>query len=227
MAALTLFLRSTASGVVSSNASVNQLSLTEGATSGGTADGTAFVPVASTNYNVGPGANVTGTPGGTITGTGKGWFYDTQPLVTFLAGTWTVNFELLRASGGAHTGHAICEIYVVTATTTTVTKVSLIGTADSGLITLTTTATRFAATFSGSSTTLAANQYLYIQVFWECTTTGTGTFSNLVDESVTASAAEIITPGTGLAVDVIDSQVPGRESPPIPFGHWKPEIVGY
>jgi hypothetical protein len=227
MAAITLFLRSTASGVVSSNASVNQLSLTEGATAGGVADGTAFVPVASTNYNVGPGANVIGTPGGTITGTGKGWIYDTQPLTTFLAGTWTIDFENIRASGGAHTGHAICEVYVVTASTTTVTKVSLIGTADSGLITLGTVATRFQATFAGSQITLTANQYLYIQFFWECTTVGTGTFSNLVDDSSGTTASQIITPATGLAVDVIDSQAPGRESPPIPLAHWNPEIVGY
>ena len=194
MAILTLFTRTLTSGVVSSNASVHQLSTTQGGTAGGTADGTAFVPVAGTNYNVGPGTNVIATPGGTITGTGKGWIYDTQPNQGILNGTWTINFEAVRGTGGTHTGHLICEVYKVTATTTTVTKVTLIGTADSGLVTLTTTASRFAATFSGSQITFNSGEYLYVQIFWECTTVGTGNFSHLVDDSSATVVEDVLTP---------------------------------
>jgi hypothetical protein len=196
MAALTLYLRSTASSTVSGNSSVHQLSATEGSTSGGTADGTAFVETVNTEYNVGPGTATAITHNGTITASGKGWIYDTQPLEDFLSGTWTVDFELKRASGGTHTGVATCEVYKVTATTTVITAVTLIGTAATSAVSLTTSAARYSTTFSGSQITFASGNYLYIQFFWKASAVGTGVFSNLVDDSSSTVASLILTTAT-------------------------------
>jgi hypothetical protein len=195
MAALTLFLRSAASGVVSSNASVHTLSAAAG--SAAVADGTAFAGVVSTNYNVGPGTRTVTTPGGTITGTGMGWIYDTQPLATFAAGTWTVKFLAQRTGGGTYTGNLIGEVYKVTVTTSVVTAVTLIGTADSGAITI--NGLQSSGTFSGSQITFGANEYLYVQYFYECTGAGAGNFENFVDQT-SATAAQIITTTTVSAV---------------------------
>ena len=88
----------------------------------------------------------------------------------------------------------VVEVYVVTATTTTITKVSLIGTSTSGTVTVNTTAQRVTATFSGSAVSLSAGQLLYAQVFADFTTVGTGTFSNLVNDSSAVNSSFINMP---------------------------------
>lgn len=188
-----LYLRSTASGVVTGNANIHQLSTAIG--SAAINDGTSFNPVISTNYNVGPGTRTIQTPNGTISGNGQGWIWDTQPNQTIPAGVWTVNFDYTSTTASCLNPVAafIAEVYNVTASSSAVTSVALIGTANTGSMSLTANVgdQSVSATFNGGATTFSAGDYIYVQYFYESGNPHASTYANRADQPTIALAGQV------------------------------------
>ena len=172
-AAQLLYLTSTASSVVSANASVAQMSLTPGAaatTGTGIANGTtlatwSYIPgTASTTTLNSPAPNPNSI----------GWILDATSPGSYATGVWSIDVATQNTSA---TGTAVdqFELWLVTATTTAVTKVSLItGTRTSSTYTPTLAATvHTTSSVSVTSFTVAANQYLYAEVYFKTNTAGT------------------------------------------------------
>ena len=140
MAVQTLYLTSTASTVVSANASVAQMSLTPGAaatTGTSIANGTTlgtwpYIPGTASNAT-------TGSPG--VNPRSVGWIFDGTVPGSYATGIWSIDVASLNTSA---TGAVVdqWEMFLVTATTTGVTKVLLpVGTRTSSTYTPTLAAT--------------------------------------------------------------------------------------
>ena len=202
MAVQTLFLTSTASTVVSANAKVAQMSLTQGAAATigtGVANGTAL---ATWPYIPGTAANAT-TRAPAVNPASVGWIFDGSAPGTYAAGIWSMDISTQNTSA---TGSAVDKfnMFLVTATTTGVTKVSLpIGVRTSKTYVNTTAAT-ITTTTSGSiaAVTVAANQYLYMEVYYTTTIAGTsaGAVQSIVLDAPSGAVSHLTTPvftGTG------------------------------
>ena len=202
MAVQLLYLTSTASTVVSANASVAQLSLTPGAaatTATGIANGTTL---ATWPYFPNTAASATtGTAG--VNPRSVGWILDGTAPGSYATGVWSIDVATQNTSA---TGSVVdqFEIFLVTATTTAVTKILLVtGTRSSSTYTPSLAATVH-TTSSVSVTTfnVAANQYLYVEVYFKTNTAGTsGTaVQTIVLDAPSGAVSHVTTPsftGTG------------------------------
>jgi|GEM_PF-6799115 len=172
-AAQLLYLTSTASTVVSANASVAQMSLTPGAaatTGTSIANGTTL---ATWPYIPGTASNaITRVP--TATAASVGWIFDGTVPGSYATGVWSIDIATQNTSA---TGAAVdqFEMFLVTATTTGVTKVSLPITTRTSQAYTPTLAATVHTTSSVSVTTfsVAANQYIYVEVYFKTNTAGT------------------------------------------------------
>ena len=196
MAVQTLFLTSAASTVVSANANVAQMSLTQGAAATigtGVANGTAL---ATWPYSPGTAASATQRVA-TTTPQSVGWIFDGIGPGTYAAGIWSID---VATSNTSNTGAAVdqFEVFVVTATTTAVTEVSLpLGTRTSSTYTPTLAATvHTTSSLSLPLLTIAANQYLYVEVYFKTNTAGTsGTaVQSIVLDAPSGAVSHLTTP---------------------------------
>lgn len=199
MAVQTLFLRTLASAVVSGTASVKLLSLTQG---GATNTANTTVKNAKTistwQFIPGTAANITTfTPG--TTPNSKGWILDGSVAGTYANANWVVTFEGLNTSATPTSGAAVeASLWVVTATSTTVTSVSQVANAvASATFTPSLSATTATVTITSPGVvTLLANQYLYLELYFTTTVAGSsisGTESISLDDNG-ANASKIVTP---------------------------------
>jgi len=195
-AAQLLYLTSTASTVVSANASVAQMSLTPGAaaTTGtsianGTVAGTwQYIPGTASQATLG---------GGVVTPTSKGWIFDGIAPGSYATGIWAL---ACADSNTSNTGVAVeqFQLFLVTATTTTVTKVSQIfssKTSSAYTPTLTATAHNIGSgSIAGFS--VAAGQYLYVEAFFKTNTAGTSAsaVNSLVLDAPSGAVSQLTTP---------------------------------
>ena len=196
MAIQVLFLRSIASAVVSANAAVDQLSLTQGAAAS-TGTSIANGTVAATWPYVPGTASTTATGTPTINPVSKGWLFDGTVKGSYATGIWT--FDIATSNTSA-TGVAVDQVvlFLVTATTTAVTKVLIpVGTRVSSTYTPTLAVTSHqTSSVSVPAFNVAANQYLYLEVYFKTNTAGTvaGAVQTLIVDAPSGLVSQVTTP---------------------------------
>ena len=191
----TYYLRGLNSTVVSATATVDQLSATLGTTaSAGTSVKNAKN---ANNFVLVPGVAsstaVTAIP--QATPSSRGWIFDSSVAGTYAAGTWTLT-AVLTSTSASGTADLYVNAWIVTATTTAVTSVAAIASGQTANFTPSLTTTAYTATFSPGAVTLAAGQYLYIELYLDVTVAGssnTGTESIRVD-SPSGLISQLVTP---------------------------------
>jgi len=191
----TLYFRSTQSTVVSDTATVKQLLETAG-----TADNT------GTTIKHGKNADtwqfIPGTSGNTTTYTipstpnSKGWIWDESSPGDFASNQWTIDVDIIDTSA---TGTAVikAQVWKVTATTTAVTSVTNLSVIlETAGFTPPTAQTRKTLTFNPGAFSLAANEYIYAEVYLQMTAAGgaaTGAMTKVLDSPSATLQGRIVT----------------------------------
>jgi len=196
----TLYLRTTQSTVVSGNTNVREMSMTQGSSTDTTSTtinhakntGTwQFIPGTAPNTTL---YTLSTTPNS------KGWIFDGSTPGTYANANWTFTFEGLNTQKKG-TMEIMVSLWKVTASSTAVTSVTQIAEgAASPSFTPSTSATTATVTISSpGAVTLAANQYLYLEVYLDVTTAADASSST---ESISlndngANASRLVTPSFG------------------------------
>ena len=191
----TLYLRTTASTVVTGSTSVEELSSTQGSATNTSSSILTLLLPGTWQFVPGTTGNLTSYTLAATPDT-KGWIFDGSTPGTYDNGNWTFTFEGLNTTS-AGTAVIKASLWVVTATTTAVTSTRLVAEgAASPAFTPSTSATTATVTIaSPGAVTLGASQYLYLEVYLDMTSGG----GLLSEESISlndnsANASRLVTP---------------------------------
>jgi hypothetical protein len=193
--AQTLYFRSTASTVVSSNTSVDQLSTTAG-TSNNTGTSIKHAKNANTWQFIPNTANNTTTYAIPGTPNSKGWIFDGSVPGDYAGAPWTIYVDV-KDNYAAGTAVIKAQVWKVTATTSAVTQVTnLSGIISSASFTPSTSESRETLTFTPAAFSLTAGQYIYVEVYLTMTAGSSSTsaaMTDILDSSSGTLQGEIVT----------------------------------